>query len=95
MANNLPTAYKEALKALQDQAIAASAQLLAQDKNTMSAELADAQRRMALHPVECTRIVSALMKSDDPKLTIETMDEARAEGELSYFIEMDRCAGVI
>ncbi len=95
MNNILPIAYKEALKALQDQAFAASAQLLAQNRFVMRAELEDAQRRMAVHPVECAQILNVVMKSDDPGLSIETMVEARAVRELAYFIEMDQCSGVI
>jgi len=68
--------YKAALRALKDQATAASAQLLAQDRSLMKAELLDAQQRMAKHDSECKSIVRFLLSQ--PKhsdLTIETLSE--------------------
>jgi len=78
----LPKSFQEALQALKDQAIAATAQMLSEDRSVQRAELADAQRRMVLYPIECKSIYQVLLKSKDETLTIETLDETRLAQEL-------------
>jgi len=78
----LPKTYKEALQAFKDQAAATTAQLVGQDRNAKRADLADAQRRMALHPHATKDIYRLLMGSKDQSLTLDTLDEKRLEEEL-------------
>lgn len=78
----LPKSYKEALQGFKDQAAAATAQVVNQDRKTKRAELADAQQRMALYPQATKDIYRLLMGSKDETLTIDTLDEARLEKEL-------------
>jgi hypothetical protein len=80
----LTDAYKAALRALKDQAIAAGAQILAKDRAVMKAELADAQRRIVEHDAECTLIARLLLSQPkDSDLTIETLTEERLVLELA------------
>lgn len=74
--------YQAALQALKDQAHAATFQIVNADREAKKQELKDAQGRMAKYPVECKKIVWILMHSDDPDLTIETLDEERLAAEL-------------
>ncbi|WP_205183588.1 hypothetical protein [Burkholderia sp. LMG 13014] len=69
----LSDGYKVALQALKDQAAAACMQL--EDAISGRTELADAQRRMSLHPNECRHIASLVMNSKDA--TIPDLTEAR------------------
>ncbi|MDY7540736.1 hypothetical protein RGU72_21050 [Undibacterium sp. 5I1] len=89
----LPNSYIEALRALKDQALAASVQLEQQSQNN-ERELEDAQRRMTKYPFEVKHILLKVMESTDESLTIESIDEARLEIELAYVLGMDAAANV-
>lgn len=78
----LTASYQAALQALKDQAHAATTQIVNRDRAAEKEALNDAHKRMAMYPVECKHIVRILMKSTDPNLTIETLDEARLEQEI-------------
>lgn len=81
----LTASYKAALQALKDQAHAATTQIVNEDRAAKKEALQDAHNRMAMYPAECKHIVRTLMKSTDPDLTIETLDEERLEQELLAF----------
>lgn len=78
----LPNQYKDALVALKDRAAAVSAQLAGTNAADAKAKLADAQRRMTLHPHAVKDISAILLHSNDEALTIETLDDARLALEL-------------
>ena len=80
----LPNSYQEALRAMKDQAQAATMQIVGDqiDRNACRVDLADAQRRMAQHPNATKDIARLLMGSKDEMLTIGTLDEKRLEHEL-------------
>jgi len=69
----LPERYKQALRALKDQAAAAAMQL--DDRATGKSELADAQRRMSQYPDEVLRIASVVLKSKS--VSIPDLTEAQ------------------
>lgn len=78
----LKPAYKQALEAMKDQAKAATA--LLNGKDTVQAGiLRNAQARMALCDAECKHIAELLRSSEDPNLSIDTLDEARLAFELA------------
>jgi hypothetical protein len=78
----LPEPYKQALQALKDQAAAATSRFAGGESG--KAELADAQRRMALFDMECKHIVRMVMRSHDSSLTIPTISEERLCVELGF-----------
>lgn len=80
----LPKEYCEALQAMKDQASAATAQIVTNNRKAKRAELADSQRRMALYDKEMRAIYRLLMGSGDKTLTIDTLDETRLAQELGF-----------
>ena len=69
---------REALRALKDQATAATAQLESMEPSHMRAELADAHRRMSPYPKECSLIAGLVWRSQGlsiPSLTEEKLGE--------------------
>jgi len=78
----LSTEYKEALRAMKDQASIAGKMLPLLDgppvdNSALRSELKEVHQRISQHSRECSRIVKLLMASDDAALTIETLDEQR------------------
>jgi hypothetical protein len=80
----LTARHKHALRALQDQASAATALFPGREDNPRAARasLAEAQLRMSMYSSECSDIVKALMASADHALTIPTLTEERLAQEL-------------
>lgn len=89
----LPTEYKEALRAMKDQASVAAKMLPLLDgppvdKSALRSELKEVHQRISQHSRECGRIVKLLMASDDSALTIETLDEPR----LAQLVDADQAS---
>lgn len=84
--NKLPEPYKAALRAIKEQAAAATEQITSGNRKAMKAELKIAKEKMASHDAECKAIYRMLMKSADKNLTIDTLDEDRLAKELGYAI---------
>lgn len=78
----LPDSYKQALKALQDQANAAM--LMTSDKAAGKAALVDAHRQMAKYDAECRKIVRLVMQGAEPGITIPDLTEERLGTMLGF-----------
>lgn len=80
----LPDSFREAPKALKDQATVATAMIVDDNRLAKRADLADTQRRMARYSAECKQIVRVVMRSTDKTLTIDSLDDDRLAKELGY-----------
>lgn len=82
----LPDSYKEALAAMKEQARFATMQIVKQNRNSGRDELLDAQKRMALYPVEVKSIMKILLSGKDVTLNIDTLDDIRLAEELEKLL---------
>ena len=75
--------YRHALRALKDQADAATWLLCGKSNENAKLSLASAERRIALFAEECNAIGALLRASSDSALTIDSMSEFRLAREIA------------